>query len=82
MVHAANLIDVYAAVDIPEIEGFGLSDFKIKGLRTDPGFTKKNDSDVSMLKYAASARISPVSRSPLRRLSLGSPSISAPRFRR
>ena len=51
----ANLIDVYAAVDIPEIEGFGLSEFGIKGLRKDPGFTKKNDSDVSMLKYAASA---------------------------
>ena len=51
----ANLIDQYAAVDIPEIEGFGLSDFGIRGLRTDPGFTRKNDSDVSMLKYAASA---------------------------
>ena len=51
----ANLIDVYSAVDIPEIEGFGLSDFGIKGLRTDPGKTKKNDSDLSMLKYAASA---------------------------
>lgn len=51
----ANLIDVYAAVDVPEIEGFGLSDFGIKGLRTDSGFTKKNYSDVSMLKYASSA---------------------------
>ncbi|MBD5285606.1 MAG: glycosyl hydrolase family 2 [Bacteroides sp.] len=51
----ANLIDIYAAVDVPEIEGFGLSDFGIKGLRTDPGFTRKNDSDVSMLKYASSA---------------------------
>ena len=51
----ANLIDIYAAVDIPECEGFGLSDFGIKGLRTDPGFTKKNDSDISMLKYASSA---------------------------
>ena len=51
----ANLIDIYAAVDIPEIEGFGLSDFGIKGLRTDPGKTRKNDSDLSMLKYASSA---------------------------
>ena len=51
----ANLIDVYASVDVPEIEGFGLSDFGIKGLRTDPGMTRKNFSDVSMLKYAASA---------------------------
>lgn len=51
----ANLLDLYGAVDIPEIEGFGLSDFGIKGLRTDPGFTRKNYSDVSMLKYAPSA---------------------------
>ena len=51
----ANLIDCYAAVDIPEIEGFGLSEFGIKGLRQDPGKTRKNDSDFSMLKYAPSA---------------------------
>lgn len=51
----ANLIDCYAAVDIPEIEGFGLTNFGIKGLRTDPGKTRKNDSDFSMLKYAPSA---------------------------
>ena len=50
----ANLIDLYAEVDIPECEGFGLSDFHIKGLRTDPGFTKPNYSDLSMLKYASS----------------------------
>lgn len=50
----ANLIDVYAAVDIPECEGFGLSQFHIKGLRQD-SLTKKNDSDLSMLKYASSA---------------------------
>ena len=51
----ANLIDCYAAVDIPEIEGFGLSDLGIRGLRTDPGKTRKNDSDYSMFKYAPSA---------------------------
>ena len=51
----ANLIDIYAAVDIPEIEGFGLTNFHLKGLRTDSGYTRKNDSDVSMLKYASSA---------------------------
>lgn len=51
----ANLIDCYSAVDIPEIEGFGLTDFGIKGLRKDPGMTRKNDSDFSMLKYAPSA---------------------------
>lgn len=50
----ANLIDLYAAVDIPECESFGLSPFGIKGLRTDSGFTKVNDSDISMLKYASS----------------------------
>ena len=50
----ANLLDLYAAVDIPEIEGFGLSDFGIKGLRTD-SLTRPNYSDLSMLKYPASA---------------------------
>lgn len=49
----ANLLDVYASVDIPEIEGFGLSDFGIQGLRRDSLY-KKNDSDLSMLKYPAS----------------------------
>lgn len=49
-----NLIDIYAAVDVPECEGFGLSNFHIKGLRTD-SLTKRNDSDFSMLKYASSA---------------------------
>lgn len=49
----ANLLDVYASVDIPEIEGYGLSDFGINGLRTDT-LTRKNDSDLSMLKYPAS----------------------------
>ena len=53
----ANLIDVYAAVDIPEIEGFGMSEFGIKGLRkeTKEEFIKINDADLTMLKYAASA---------------------------
>lgn len=49
-----NLIDLYATVDIPECEGFGLSDFGIKGLRKD-SLTRPNDSDISMLKYASSA---------------------------
>lgn len=48
-----NLIDLYAAVDVPECEGFGLSNFGIKGLRQDT-ITRKNDSDMSMLKYASS----------------------------
>lgn len=50
----ANLIDLYAEVDIPECEGFGLSDFGIKGLRSDTAYTRKNFSDISMLKYASS----------------------------
>ncbi len=50
----ANLIDVYAAVDVPECEGFGLSDFDINGLRKD-SLTRHNYSDLSMLKYASSA---------------------------
>ncbi len=49
-----NLIDIYAAVDVPECEGFGLSDFNIKGLRKD-SMTRHNFSDLSMLKYASSA---------------------------
>ncbi len=49
-----NLIDLYAGVDVPECEGFGLSDFGIKGLRKD-SLTRKNFSDLSMLKYASSA---------------------------
>lgn len=48
-----NLIDLYATVDIPECEGFGLSDFGIRGLRRD-SLTRPNDSDLSMLKYASS----------------------------
>ncbi len=49
-----NLLDIYAAVDVPECEGFGLSEFHIKGLRTD-SMTRHNFSDFSMLKYASSA---------------------------
>lgn len=51
----ANLIDIYAAVDIPECEGFGYSGFDIKGLRSDFDYTHSNYSDISMLKYASSA---------------------------
>jgi len=49
-----NLIDLYATVDVPECEGFGLSNFGVKGLRKDT-LTIKNFSDISMLKYASSA---------------------------
>lgn len=50
-----NLIDLYAAADIPEIESFYLSDFGIKGLRTDPGFIMQALSTLPTLKYASSA---------------------------
>ncbi|MFV0522574.1 MAG: glycosyl hydrolase [Mangrovibacterium sp.] len=50
----ANLIDLYAAVDIPECETFGISDFDIPGLRKD-NIKKKNDGDPTTLKYASSA---------------------------
>lgn len=50
----ANLIDTYAAVDVPECEGFGYTDFHIRGLRRD-SLVRANDSDISMLKYASSA---------------------------
>lgn len=50
----ANLIDLYAAVDIPECESFGITDFDIPGLRKDSKY-KKNDSDPTILKYASSA---------------------------
>jgi hypothetical protein len=50
----ANLIDLYATVDIPECEIFGISDFNIPGLRKD-SLIKKNDGDPATLKFASSA---------------------------
>ena len=50
-----NLIDLYAAADIPEIESFYLSNFGIKGLRKDDGFTMQALSTLPTLKYASSA---------------------------
>ena len=49
-----NLLDLYAACDIPETEIFGPSRFKIRGLRTDPDF-KGAPPDPLMLKFASSA---------------------------
>lgn len=49
-----NLIDFYAAVDIPECESFGRTRFDIPGLRIDSGM-KESDSHPSVLKYASSA---------------------------
>ena len=50
-----NLLDFYGAVDIPETESFGISNFQISGLRQDEGFTAQNLSDLATLKYASSA---------------------------
>ena len=49
-----NLIDLYASVDIPECESFGITDFDIQGLRKD-SIRKLNDSSPAILKYASSA---------------------------
>lgn len=52
----SNLIDTYASVDIPEIEGYGMTPLNIKGLRQEAnGFTAKNSSDFATLKLASSA---------------------------
>ena len=50
-----NLIDLYAAADIPETETFYLNDFGIRGLRVDKGFTMTALSSPTTLKYASSA---------------------------
>lgn len=50
----ANLIDLYAAVDIPECETFGITDFDLPGLRKD-SIRKENDGDPTTLKFASSA---------------------------
>ncbi|MDP9959342.1 glycosyl hydrolase [Chryseobacterium lathyri] len=51
-----NLLDLYAAVDIPESETFGSSIFDIPGLRRDSADIQKSDiPDFNMLKFASSA---------------------------
>jgi hypothetical protein len=50
----ANLLDLYAMVDVPECESFGITDFDIPGLRKDT-IRKPNDSNPVILKYASSA---------------------------
>jgi len=50
----ANLLDIYAAVDVPEIETFGPSGFDIENLRTDGNFNGARV-DPLMLKFASSA---------------------------
>lgn len=50
----ANLIDIYAAVDIPECESFGRSEFDLPMLRRD-SIRKPNDGTPAVLKFASSA---------------------------
>ena len=51
-----NLLDLYAAADIPETEIFGPSCFKIPDLRVDPDFpAHRSKPDPLMLKFASSA---------------------------
>lgn len=75
----ANLIDCYAAVDIPEIEGFGLTNFGIKGLRQDPGKTRKTIQTSLCSNMLLRLRISWANHTLRQRLSHGLQSISAHR---
>ena len=50
-----NLLDLYAAFDIPETETFGSSYFPIPGLRRDSADVRNVDPDPNMLKFASSA---------------------------
>lgn len=50
----ANIIDLYAAVDIPECESFGQTDFDIPGLVRN-GASRPSDADPAVLKFASSA---------------------------
>ena len=50
-----TLLDLYAAVDIPECETFGSSYFPIPGLRRDSADIRNVDPDPVMLKFASSA---------------------------
>ena len=50
-----NLIDLYAAADIPECETFGSMPFDIPGFRRDSANIRKGDADPVMLKFSSSA---------------------------
>lgn len=51
----ANLLDVYAAADVPETEMFGSPDFPIPGFRHEEAWTRKGDSDPRICMMASSA---------------------------
>jgi hypothetical protein len=50
-----NLIDLYAAVDIPECESFGTTKFDIPGIDFDPSWMRATDSRSLFQKFASSA---------------------------
>lgn len=50
----ANLVDLYAMVDVPECESFGQSDIQLPGLHRF-GPSRHSDADMSTLKLASSA---------------------------
>ncbi|TRZ45424.1 glycoside hydrolase [Robertkochia solimangrovi] len=50
-----NLIDLYAAADIPECETFGSMPYDIPGLRREAANIRPGDADPAMLKFSSSA---------------------------
>lgn len=50
----ANIIDLYAVVDLPECESFGRSELNIPGLHP-TGDSRHSDADPAVLKFASSA---------------------------
>ena len=50
-----NLIDLYAAADIPECETFGSMPYDIKGFRREAENIRTGDADPVMLKFSSSA---------------------------
>lgn len=51
----ANLLDMYAGVDIAETESFGATHFEIKGLRRDSSDYRNVDPEPLMMKFASAA---------------------------
>jgi hypothetical protein len=51
----ANLLDTYAAADIPETEMFGSPEFPIPGFRHEEQFCRPGDSDPRICRMASSA---------------------------
>ncbi|HEU4554550.1 MAG TPA: glycosyl hydrolase [Chitinophaga sp.] len=51
----ANLLDLYAAVDVPECESFGTTHFNIPGLHIDSSEIRHTESNPLMVKFATSA---------------------------